>query len=50
VLVLLYSVEQFEEHSRNIECIRRLYMNKYQQQSVLRVDAPFFVWVSFQAT
>jgi hypothetical protein len=47
VLVLLYPYEQFAEGSRRIECVRTLYREQFEQQSVLRVDNPFVVWVSF---
>jgi hypothetical protein len=47
VLILLYPVEDFRESSRRINTIRRLYREAFQQQSVLRVDDPFAVRVSF---
>jgi hypothetical protein len=47
VVVLLYPVETANESHRKIERIRRLYMTQFQQESVLRVDDPFGVWVSF---
>lgn len=47
VLVLLYASDTYADSSRRIERIRRLYMRRFQQESVLRVDAPFAVWVSF---
>ena len=47
VLVLLYPVEGQKASSRNIDWIRRAYMDRHQQESVLRVDDPFLVWVSF---
>jgi hypothetical protein len=46
-LILLYSVESQKASSRNIDFIRREYMRRHQQESVLRVDDPFLVWVSF---
>ena len=47
VLVLLYPYEAFAESSRRIERIRSLYKKQFDQQSVLRVDDQFVVWVSF---
>jgi hypothetical protein len=47
VLVLLYPSDSYAESSRRIERIRRLYVKRFQQESVLRVDDPFMVWVSF---
>jgi hypothetical protein len=47
VLILLYPVEDFRESSRRINTIRRLYREAFDQQSVLRVDDPFAVRVSF---
>ena len=47
VLVLLYPVEGQKVSSRNIDAIRAAYMDKHRQESVLRVDDPFLVWVSF---
>lgn len=47
VLILLYPVASFSESSRKIDAIRRLYKSQFQQESVLRVDAPFAVRVSF---
>jgi hypothetical protein len=47
VLVLLYPAETANESHRRIERIRRLYMKQFQQESVLRVDDPLGVWVSF---
>ena len=47
VLVLLYPYETFAEGSRRIERIRGLYKKQFDQQSVLRVDDQFVVWVSF---
>ena len=47
VLVLLYPYETFAEGSRRIERIRSLYKKQFDQQSVLRVDDQFVVWVSF---
>ena len=47
VLILLYPFETFDESSRRIERIRTLYKDIFAQESVLRVDDPFLVWVSF---
>lgn len=47
LLILLYPVEDFRVSNRRIEVIRRLYKEAFQQESVLRVDDPFAVRVSF---
>jgi len=47
VLVLLYPHDTFEASSKRIQKIRELYKKQFQQESVLRVDDPFIVWVSF---
>ena len=47
VLVLLYPYETFAEASRRIEGIRKCYKQQFNQQSVLRVDDQFVVWVSY---
>jgi hypothetical protein len=47
MLILLYPVEEHKTSSRNIDAIRREYMIRHRQESVLRVDDPFLVWVSF---
>ena len=47
VLILLYPYDTLDEGSRRIERIRTLYKEEFDQQSVLRVDDPFIVWVSF---
>jgi len=47
VLILLYPFETFDESSKRIERIRTLYKDLFAQESVLRVDDPFLVWVSF---
>ena len=47
VLILLYSLEGFSESSRRINAIRERYKQAFQQESVLRVDDPFAVRVSF---
>ena len=47
VLILLYPLEDFRDSNRKINTIRRLYRTQFQQESVLRVDDPFAVRVSF---
>jgi hypothetical protein len=47
VLILLYPYETFEKATRSVDVIRALYKNQFDQESVLRVDDPFVVWVSF---
>lgn len=47
VLILLYPADDQKASSRRIDDIRREYMRQHQQESVLRVDDPFLVWVSF---
>ena len=47
VLVLLYPQETKESSSKKIEKIRKDYKTEFQQQSVLRVDDPRPVRVSF---
>jgi hypothetical protein len=47
VLVLLYPAETASESHWKIETIRRLYRKQFQQESVLRVDDPLGVLVSF---
>jgi hypothetical protein len=47
VLILLYPHETFNKSSQKIQKIRDLYKAQFQQESVLRVDDPFIVWVSF---
>jgi len=47
VLILLYPPDGFATSSREIERIRELYKQQFDQESVLRVDDPFLVWVSF---
>jgi hypothetical protein len=34
-------------NSKSIDFIRLEYMRQHRQESVLRVDDPFLVWVSF---
>lgn len=47
VLILLHPVEDFRESSRKINRIRELYKDRFEQESVLRVDDPLAVRVSF---
>jgi len=47
VLILLYPVEDFKASSRKINQIRRKYNAQFDQESVLRVDDPLAVRVSF---
>jgi hypothetical protein len=47
VLILLYPPDGFVASSRDIDHIRDLYKRQFDQESVLRVDDPFLVWVSF---
>ena len=47
VLILLYPVETFKESSEKIDKIRDDYKTSFKQQSVLRVDDPRPVRVSF---
>jgi hypothetical protein len=47
LLILLYPLEGFRESSGKIDAIRRLYRTQFQQESVLRVDDPIAVRVSF---
>jgi hypothetical protein len=47
VLVLLYPAETLEESSEKIDLIREAYKTAFEQQSVLRVDDPSPVLVSF---
>ena len=47
MLILLYPSDTLDMGSRRIERIRTLYKEEFDQQSVLRVDAPFIVWASF---
>jgi Protein of unknown function (DUF3574) len=46
-LIVLYPLEAQKEKSIRIEEIRDLYKQSFQQQSVLRVDDPLPVRVSF---
>jgi uncharacterized protein DUF3574 len=47
VLILLYPVAARREKHIKIEEIREEYVTRFKQQSVLRVDYPLPVWVSF---
>ena len=47
VLILLYPYEARSGSSQRIERIRTLYKRYFDQESVLRVDDPFVIWVSF---
>ena len=47
ILILLYPYENFSTATRQVEQIRNLYKDRFGQESVLRVDNPFVVWVSF---
>ena len=47
VLILLYPHDTRDEGLRRIEHIRTLYKDEFEQQSVVRVDDPYVVWVSF---
>jgi hypothetical protein len=47
LLILLYPVEDLRPSNRKIERIRTLYKDTFQQESVLRVDDPLAVRVSF---
>jgi Protein of unknown function (DUF3574) len=47
VLVLLYPYETSTKSSQRIQRIRELYKEQFDQESVLRADDPFIVWVSF---
>jgi hypothetical protein len=47
VLILLYPVEVQRDKHFKIEEIRDEYKTRFKQQSVLRVDNPLPVWVSF---
>jgi len=47
VLILVYPLEEVSRSSRRIEAIRDRYKEQFQQESVLRIDDPFAVRVSF---
>jgi len=47
VIVLLYPLDGQKASSARIDEIRREYMRQHQQESVLRADDPYLVWISF---
>jgi hypothetical protein len=47
VLILLYPYESSHMCNQRIQRIRDLYKAQFDQESVLRVDDPDIVWVSF---
>jgi uncharacterized protein DUF3574 len=47
LLILLYPISARNEKSVKIEEIRKEYITRFKQQSVLRADYPLPVWVSF---
>lgn len=47
VLILLYPVAARREKHVKVEEIREEYVTRFKQQSVLRVDYPLPLWVSF---
>ena len=47
LLILLYPLQGFKDSSARIESIRELYKSEFQQESVLRVDDPLAVRISF---
>jgi Protein of unknown function (DUF3574) len=47
VLILLYPYDSFTKSSQKIQRIRGLYKDQFDQESVLRIDDPYTVWVSF---
>ena len=47
LLILLYPLQGFKDSSARIESIRDLYKSEFDQESVLRVDDPIAVRVSF---
>ena len=47
VLILLYPRDTFTKSNHKIQRIRDLYKDEFDQESVLRVDDPYIVWVSF---
>jgi hypothetical protein len=47
VLIVLYPDATREKSSRKLNEIREIYKDLFQQRSVLRVDDPQSVWVSF---
>jgi Protein of unknown function (DUF3574) len=47
VLVVLYPCQALADGSRHVDRIRTLYKERFVQHSVLRVDDPQIVWVSY---
>jgi Protein of unknown function (DUF3574) len=47
LVILLYPVEDIAASSRRIATIQQLYEELFQPESVMRVDTPFAVRVSF---
>jgi hypothetical protein len=47
VLVLLYPFDSAKKSGQKIQRIRELYKTRFAQESVLRIDDPYIVWVSF---
>ena len=47
VLILLYPFDTLKDSHKKIEVIRHLYKREFLQESVLRVDGPYTVRVSF---
>jgi hypothetical protein len=47
VLVLLYPYDTARKSGQKIQRIRERYKTRFAQQSVLRIDDPYIVWVSF---
>lgn len=47
IMILLYPLNAYRSSSEKIEQIRVAYKQAFQQESVLRIDLPQPVWVSF---
>jgi hypothetical protein len=47
LLILLHPFENQKMSNKSIDFIRLEYMRQHRQESVLRADDPFLVWVSF---
>ena len=47
VLVLLYPYDTAKKSGQKIQRIRERYKDRFAQESVLRIDDPYVVWVSF---
>jgi hypothetical protein len=47
VIVLLYPYATAKSSSQKIQRIRELYKDQFDQESVLRADDPYIVWVQF---